>query len=158
MKLNNIRSQRSLLQTFKILYDEFDSKFSITQITNDSIVLDEISTFLMEVLNIVDNDDCDYIIASYVLNYDNVDGDFSIYDEPDEEILSPKRHTYSAERSYYSSVYFVESFDSHTYYLPSMMLWDIQEGHLSSEDSEHCDIEDITDTWDEEITIDEKNR
>ena len=157
---NHTEYDRALLEIMVQLehttHDEFDNIYTISEIVNESNVLDEITTFLMEILNIIDNDDCDFIIASYVLNYDNVDGDFSVYDEPGEEILLPKKSKYDATKEYYSSVLFVEHFDSHEYYLPSMMSWDIQEGYIDSEDSHYCGIEDIMDTWDEEIKIEKK--
>ena len=118
------------------------------------MVLDDVSGFITKVLNVKDNDDTDFIYASYILNYYNVDGDFSILEHDDEEILIPEEKSFKAVKTEWSQVYFKEVFVE-SYYLPCMMEFDIQEYYIDPLDDKGCGIEDINESWDREIHIEE---
>jgi hypothetical protein len=154
MKLNNIRNKRFLIGSFKEIQREFEDQYSLNSFEHDSTVLDEVSGFITKVLNVKDNDDTDFIYASYILNYYNVDGDFSILEHDDEEILIPEEKSFKAVKTEWSQVYFKEVFVE-SYYLPCMMSWDIEQYHIDPLEDKSCGIEDIQDSWDREIDIEE---
>jgi len=154
MKLNNIRNKRFLIGSFKEIQREFKDKYNIESFEYDPMILEEVSGFITKVLNVKDNDDIDFIYASYVLNYENVEGDFSILDHDDEEILIPEEKSFKAVKTEWSQVFFREVFVE-SYYLPCMMEWDIHEYHIDPLDDKGCGIEDINETWDREIDIEE---
>ena len=118
------------------------------------MILEEVSGFITKVLNVKDNDDIDFIYASYVLNYHNVEGDFSILDHDDEEILIPEEKSFKAVKTEWSQVFFREVFVE-SYYLPCMMEWDIHEYHIDPLDDKGCGIEDINESWDRDVIIEE---
>lgn len=154
MKLNNIKNKRFLIGSFKEIKREFGDEHNIDNFEHDPMVLDEVSGFITNVLNVKETSDVDFIYAAYVLNYHNVGGDFSILDHDDEEILFPKEKNFRAVKHEWSEVLFKEVFEE-SYYLPCMMSWDMQEYHIDPLHDDSCGIMDIQDSWDREIDIEE---
>ena len=154
MGINNIKNKRFLIGSFKEIEKEFGDNYSLNSFEHDPMVLDDVSGFITKVLNVKDQDDIDFIYASYVLNYENVEGDFSILEHDDEEILIPEEKEFKGVKTEWSQVFFKEVFVE-SYYLPCMMEWDIQEYHIDPLDDNGCGIQDIDDTWDREIYIEE---
>ena len=154
MKLNNIRNKRFLIGSFKEIQREFGGIYSLNSFEHDPMVLEEVSGFITRVLNVKDNSDIDFIYASYVLNYHNVEGDFSILDHDDEEILIPEEREFRGVKTEWAQVYFREVFVE-SYYLPCMMGWDIEQYHIDPLDDKSCGIQDINESWDREIHIEE---
>jgi hypothetical protein len=93
-------------------------------------------------------------LTSYILNYKNVDGDFTILDHEDEEILTPKLKKYQAIKTEARSVLFKETYEGE-YYLPVIMEHDITEYVIEPipDPYDGCNIEEIYDTWDTETDI-----
>jgi hypothetical protein len=154
MGINNIKNKRFLIGSFKEIEKEFGDKYSLDSFEHDPIILEEVSGFLTEVLNVKDNDDIDFIYASYVLNYHNVDGDFSILERDDEEILIPEEKSFKAVKTEWSQVLFKEVFVE-SYYLPCMMYFDIEQYNIDPIEDDSCGIIDVHDSWDTEVDIEE---
>lgn len=154
MKLNNIRNKRFLIGSFKEIQREFEDQYSLNSFEHDSMVYDVVSNFIIDVLNVKDTDDINFIYASYTLNYYNVDGDFSILEYDDEEILIPEEKEFKGVKTEWSQVFFKEVFVE-SYYLPCIMAWDIEQYHIDPLDDKSCGIEKINDTWDRDIDIEE---
>lgn len=154
MRINNIKNKRFLIGSFKEIEKEFGGKYSLDSFEHDPIILEEVSGFLTEVLNVKDNDDIDFIYASYVLNYHNVDGDFSILERDDEEILIPEEKSFKAVKTEWSQVLFKEVFVE-SYYLPCMMSFDIEQYNIDPIEDDSCGIIDVHDSWDTEVDIEE---
>ena len=154
MGINNIKNKRFLIGSFKEIEKEFGGKYSLDSFEHDPIILEEVSGFLTEVLNVKDNDDIDFIYASYVLNYHNVDGDFSILERDDEEILIPEEKSFKAVKTEWSQVLFKEVFVE-SYYLPCMMSFDIEQYNIDPIEDDSCGIIDVHDSWDTEVDIEE---
>lgn len=154
MRLNNIKNKRFIIESFKEIEREFGGQYSLHSFEHDPMVLDVVSGFLTKVLNVKETSDIDFIYASYVLNYHNVDGDFSILDHDDEEILIPEEKSFKAVKTEWSQVYFKEVFVE-SYYLPCMMAWNIEQYHINPLEDISCGIEDIQDTWDRDVDIEE---
>ena len=154
MGINNIKNKRFLIGSFKEIEKEFGDNYSLNSFEHDPMVLDDVSGFITKVLNVKDNDDTDFIYASYILNYYNVDGDFSILEHDDEEILIPEEKSFKAVKTEWSQVFFREVFVE-SYYLPCMMRWDIEQYHIDPMDDKSCGIQDIQDSWDRVIDIGE---
>jgi hypothetical protein len=154
MNLNNIKNKRFLIGSFKEIQREFGDIYSLNSFEHDPMVLEEVSGFITKVLNVKDNSDIDFIYASYLLNYENVEGDFSILDHDDEEILIPEEKSFKAVKTEWAQVFFKEVFEE-SYYLPCMMEWDIHQYHIDPLEDITCGIEDIQDSWDKEIDIEE---
>lgn len=152
MRLKNIKNRRFIIAAFKEIQSEFENMYSLNSFENDPMALEKVSDFISKVLNVKETSDIDFIYASYVLNYHNVDGDFSILDRDDEEILIPKEKSFEAVKSEWSQVYFEEKFVE-SYYLPCMMRYDITEFHIEPIEEGNCGIVDINDSWDTEILI-----
>ena len=152
MRLNNIKNRRFIIAAFKEIQREFEDNYSLNSFEHDTMVLEEVSGFLTKVLNVKETSDIDFIYASYVLNYHNVDGDFSILEHDDEEILIPEEKSFKAVKTEWSQVLFKEVFVE-SYYLPCMMSFDIQEYHIDSIEDDSCGIIDIHDSWDRVIDI-----
>jgi hypothetical protein len=154
MGINNIKNKRFLIGSFKEIEKEFGDNYSLNSFEHDPMVLDDVSGFITKVLNVKDQDDIDFIYASYILNYYNVDGDFSILEHDDEEILIPEEKSFKAVKTEWSQVFFREVFVE-SYYLPCMMRWDIEQYHIDPMDDKSCGIQDIQDSWDRVIDIGE---
>ena len=154
MKLNNVKNKRFIIESFKEIEREFGNQYSLDSFEHDPMVLDDVSGFITKVLNVKDNDDTDFIYASYILNYYNVDGDFSILEHDDEEILIPEEKSFKAVKTEWSQVLFKEVFVE-SYYLPCMMSWDIEQYHIDPLEDSSCGIENIHDSWDREVDISE---
>lgn len=154
MGINNIKNKRFLIGSFKEIEKEFGDNYSLNSFEHDPMVLDDVSGFITKVLNVKDQDDIDFIYASYILNYYNVDGDFSILEHDDEEILIPEEKSFKAVKTEWSTVLFKEVFVE-SYYLPCMMRWDIEQYHIDPMDDKSCGIQDIQDSWDRVIDIGE---
>lgn len=154
MGINNIKNKRFLIGSFKEIEKEFGDNYSLNSFEHDPMVLDDVSGFITKVLNVKDQDDIDFIYASYILNYYNVDGDFSILEHDDEEILIPEEKSFKAVKTEWSQVFFREVFVE-SYYLPCMMSWDIEQYHIDPMDDKSCGIQDIQDSWDRVIDIGE---
>ena len=154
MGINNIKNKRFLIGSFKEIEKEFGDTYSLDSFEHDPMVLDDVSGFITKVLNVKDQDDIDFIYASYILNYYNVDGDFSILEHDDEEILIPEEKSFKAVKTEWSQVFFREVFVE-SYYLPCMMRWDIEQYHIDPMDDKSCGIQDIQDSWDRVIDIGE---
>jgi len=154
MRINNIKNKRFLIGSFKEIEKEFGGKYSLDSFEHDPIILEEVSGFLTKVLNVKDNDDIDFIYASYVLNYHNVDGDFSILERDDEEILIPEEKSFKAVKTEWSQVLFKEVFVE-SYYLPCMMSFDIEQYNIDPIEDDSCGIIDVHDSWDTEVDIEE---
>jgi hypothetical protein len=152
MRLNNIKNKRFIIAAFKEIQREFEDNYSLYSFEHDSVVLEEVSGFLTKVLNVKETSDIDFIYASYVLNYHNVDGDFSILEHDDEEILIPEEKSFKAVKTEWSQVYFEEKFVE-SYYLPCMMSFDIEQYHIDPIEDDSCGIVEIHDSWDREINI-----
>tara|TARA_R110000823_G_scaffold304474_1_gene426159 strand:+ start:2089 stop:2595 length:507 start_codon:yes stop_codon:yes gene_type:complete len=152
MRLNNIKNKRFIIESFKEIKREFGGQYSLHSFEHDPMVLDDVSGFLTKVLNVKDQDDIDFIYASYILNYYNVDGDFSILEHDDEEILIPEEKSFKAVKTEWSQVLFKEVFVE-SYYLPCMMSWDIEQYQIDPLEDSSCGIENIHDSWDRKITI-----
>jgi len=154
MRLNNIKNKRFIIESFKEIEREFGGQYSLHSFEHDPMVLDVVSGFLTKVLNVKETSDIDFIYASYVLNYHNVDGDFSILDHDDEEILIPEEKSFKAVKKEWAQVLFKEVFVE-SYYLPCMMSFDIEQYHIDPLEDKSCGIEDIQDSWDRAIDIEE---
>ncbi len=152
MKLNNIRNKRFLIGSFKEIQKEFEGSYSLNSFEHDPMVYDEVSSFIIDVLNVKDTDDINFIYASYTLNYYNVDGDFSILEYDDEEILIPEEKSFKAVKTEYAEVLFKEKFEE-SYYLPCMMSFDIEQYHIDPLEDDTCGIINIRDSWDREIDV-----
>ena len=96
MNIKSIKNKRFLIGSFKIIKSEFGDEYDINDFESDIIVLETVTGFIQDVLNVKNIGDVDFIYASYILNYKNVDGDFTILDHEDEEILTPKLKKYQA--------------------------------------------------------------
>ena len=154
MNIKSIKNKRFLIGSFKLIKNEFEGRYSLNSFEHDPMVLDKVSGFLTNVLYVKDTDDVDFIYASYILNYYNVDGDFSILEHDDEELLIPEEKSFKAVKTEWSQVFFKEVFVE-SYYLPCMMSWDIEQSHIDPLEDKGCGIEDIQDSWDREIDIGE---
>ena len=152
MRLNNVKNKRFIIAAFKEIQREFEDNYSLDSFEHDTMVLEEVSGFLTKVLNVKETSDIDFIYASYVLNYHNVDGDFSILDHDDEEILIPEEKSFKAVKTEWSQVLFKEVFVE-SYYLPCMMSFDIEQYHIDPIEDDSCGIIEIHDSWDREINI-----
>jgi hypothetical protein len=152
MRLNNIKNKRFIIESFKEIEREFGGQYSLHSFEHDPMVLDVVSGFLTKVLNVKETSDIDFIYASYVLNYHNVDGDFSILDHDDEEILIPEEKSFKAVKKEWAQVLFKEVFVE-SYYLPCMMSFDIEQYHIDPIEDDSCGIIEIQDSWDREINI-----
>jgi hypothetical protein len=149
MNIKSIKNKRFLIGSFKMIKSEFGDEYDINDFESDIYVLETVS-------------------ASYILNYKNVDGDFTILDHEDEEILTPKLKKYQAIKTEARSVLFKETYEGE-YYLPVIMEHDITEYVIEPipdpyDGSEYviepipdpydgCNIEEIYDTWDTETDI-----
>ena len=96
MSIKSIKNKRFLKGAFKLIESEFGENWNINDFESDTYVLEMVSGFIQKILNVKDLNDVDFIYASYVLNYKNVGGDFTILDHEDEEILIPKLKKYQA--------------------------------------------------------------
>ena len=154
MNLNNIKNTKFLKGAFKMIQREFESKYTIEDFITEAWILEEISGYIRDVLNVPELEDIDFIYATYVLNYRNVEGDFSILDHDDEEILFPEKKEFRGVETHWSQVFFKSEYIG-SYYLPCMMDWDIQDHAIEPLNDAACNIQDINDTWDKEISIEE---
>ena len=156
MNIKSIKNKRFLLGSFKMIKSEFGDEYDIIDFESDIYVLEMVSGFIQKILNVKDLNDVDFIYASYVLNYKNVGGDFTILDHEDEEILIPKLKKYQAIKTEVKSVLFKETYEGE-YYLPLIMEYDIAEYAIGPIPDPHndCNIEEIYDTWDTETDIGE---
>ena len=156
MNIKSIKNKRFLIGSFKIIKSEFGDEYDINDFESDIIVLETVTGFIQDVLNVKNIGDVDFIYASYILNYKNVDGDFTILDHEDEEILTPKLKKYQAIKTEVKSVLFKETYEGE-YYLPVIMEHDITEYVIEPipDPYDGCNIEEIYDTWDTETDIGE---
>ena len=156
MNIKSIKNKRFLLGSFKMIKSEFGDEYDINDFESDIYVLETVSGFIQNVLNVKNIEDVDFIYASYILNYKNVDGDFTILDHEDEEILTPKLKKYQAIKTEVKSVLFRETYEGE-YYLPLIMEFDIAEYAIDPIPDPHnnCNIDDVYDSWDGEIDIGE---
>jgi hypothetical protein len=139
-----------------MIKSEFGDEYDINDFESDIYVLEMVSGFIQNILNVKDLNDVDFIYASYILNYKNVDGDFTILDHEDEEVLTPKLKKYQAIKTEVKSVLFKETYEGE-YYLPLIMEFDIAEYAIDPIPDPHndCNIDDVYDSWDREIDIGE---
>jgi len=156
MNIKSIKNKRFLIGSFKMIKSEFGDEYDINDFESDIYVLETVSGFIQNVLNVKNIGDVDFIYASYILNYKNVDGDFTILDHEDEEVLTPKLKKYQAIKTEVKSVLFRETYEGE-YYLPLIMEFDIAEYAIEPIPDPHnnCNIDDIYDSWDSEIDIGE---
>jgi len=156
MNIKSIKNKRFLIGSFKMIKSEFGDEYDINDFESDIHVLETVSGFIQNVLNVKTIEDNDFIYASYILNYKNVDGDFTILDHEDEEILTPKLKKYQAIKTEVRSVLFKETYEGE-YYLPLIMEFDIAEYAIEPipDPYDGCNIEEIYDTWDTETDIGE---
>lgn len=156
MSIQSIKNKRFLKGAFKLIESEFGDKYDINDFESDIYILEMVSGFIQDILNVKDLNDVDFIYASYVLNYKNVDGDFTILDHEDEEILTPKLKKYQAIKTEVKTVLFKETYEGE-YYLPVIMEFDIAEYEIEPIPDPYgdCNIEVIYDTWDTETDIGE---
>ncbi len=156
MNIKSIKNKRFLIGSFKMIKSEFGDEYDINDFESDIYVLETVSGFIQNVLNVKNIEDVDFIYASYTLNYKNVDGDFTILDHEDEEILTPKLKKYQAIKTEAKSVLFKETYEGE-YYLPVIMEFDIAEYAIEPIPDPHndCNIVEIYDTWDTETDIGE---
>jgi hypothetical protein len=154
MNIKSIKNKRFLIGSFKMIKSEFGDEYDINDFESDIYVLETVSGFIQNVLNVKNIEDVDFIYASYILNYKNVDGDFTILDHEDEEILTPKLKKYQAIKTEARSVLFKETYEGE-YYLPVIMEHDITEYVIEPipDPYDGCNIEEIYDTWDTETDI-----
>jgi len=156
MNIKSIKNKRFLIGSFKMIKSEFGDEYDINDFESDIYILEMVSGFIQNILNVKDLNDVDFIYASYILNYKNVDGDFTILDHEDEEVLTPKLKKYQAIKTEVKSVLFKETYEGE-YYLPLIMEFDIAESAINPIPDPHnnCNIDDIYDSWDSEIDIGE---
>lgn len=156
MNIKSIKNKRFLIGSFKMIKSEFGDEYDINDFESDIYVLEMVSGFIQNILNVKDLNDVDFIYASYILNYKNVDGDFTILDHEDEEVLTPKLKKYQAIKTEVKSVLFKETYEGE-YYLPLIMEFDIAEYAIDPIPDPHndCNIDDVYDSWDREIDIGE---
>jgi len=156
MNIKSIKNKRFLIGSFKMISSEFGNEYDIDDFESDIYVLETVSGFIQNVLNVKNIGDVDFIYASYILNYKNVDGDFTILDHEDEEILTPKLKKYQAIKTEVRSVLFKETYEGE-YYLPVIMEHEIAEYVIEPipDPYDGCNIEEIYDTWDTETDIGE---
>ena len=156
MNIKSIKNKRFLIGSFKMIKSEFGDEYDINDFESDIYVLETVSGFIQNILNVKDLNDVDFIYASYILNYKNVDGDFTILDHEDEEILTPKLKKYQAIKTEAKSVLFKETYEGE-YFLPVIMEWDIAEYAIDPipDPNDNCYIEEMYDTWDTETDIGE---
>ena len=154
MNIKSIKNKRFLIGSFKMIKSEFGDEYDINDFEYDIYVLETVSGFIQNALNVKNIEDVDFIYASYILNYKNVDGDFTILDHEDEEILTPKLKKYQAIKTEVRSVLFKETYEGE-YYLPVIMEHDIAEYVIKPipDPYDGCNIEEIYDTWDTETDI-----
>ena len=154
MNIKSIKNKRFLIGSFKMIKSEFGDEYDINDFEYDIYVLETVSGFIQNALNVKNIEDVDFIYASYILNYKNVDGDFTILDHEDEEILTPKLKKYQAIKTEVRSVLFKETYEGE-YYLPVIMEHDITEYVIEPipDPYDGCNIEEIYDTWDTETDI-----
>lgn len=156
MNIKSIKNKRFLKGAFKLIESEFGDKYDINDFESDIYVLEMVSGFIQDILNVKDLNDVDFIYASYVLNYKNVGGDFTILEHEDEEILIPKLKKYQAIKTEVKSVLFKETYEGE-YYLPLIMEFDIAEYAIDPIPDPHnnCNIDDVYDSWERELDIGE---
>ena len=140
-----------LKKIFKIIYNHIkgsDPSFINTDLFEDTSYYVEFSSFIQDKLSHTDSDEVDFIYASFSLNWEMYTSSFpEIYGE----VIRPEIKMYEGVRNYRASVIYNEYYH-HSTYLPIIFEYAIQE-YLIDEDNVESDVHD---TWDHEITIDEK--
>ena len=140
-----------LKKIFKIIYNHIkgsDPSFINTDLFEDTSYYVEFSSFIQDKLSHTDSDEVDFIYASFSLNWEMYTSSFpEIYGE----VIRPEIKMYEGVRNYGASVIYNEYYH-HSTYLPVMLEYMINEFQI---DEDHVDT-DIRDTWDQEISVEEK--
>jgi len=140
-----------LKKIFKIIYNyikEYDPSFINTDLFEETSVYEDIYTFIHDKLSHTEDDEVDFIYASFSLNWEMYTSSFpEIYGE----VIRPEIKMYEGVRNYGATVIYNEYFH-HSTYLPIIVEYAIQEYQIDEDNVES----DVHDTWDEEITINEK--
>ena len=140
-----------LKKIFKIIYNYIvgsDPNFDIADLFEDSNVYEDIYMFIQDKLSHTDSDEVDFIYASFSRNWEMYGSSFpEIYGE----VIKPELKMYEGVRNYGATVVYNEYYHHNTY-LPVMLEYMINEYQIDEDNVET----DIRDTWDHEITINEK--
>lgn len=140
-----------LKKIFKIIYkyiEDYDPSFNITDLFDEPSVYQDISTFIQDKLSHTDSDEADFIYASFSLNWEMYTSSFP---EIHGEVIIPEKKMYEGVRQYRATVIYNEYYH-HSTYLPIIIEYAITEYELIEDNVES----DVHDTWDHEITINEK--
>jgi hypothetical protein len=144
-------SDTYLKKIFKIIYNHVigsNPSFDISELFDDSNVYEDIYMFIQDKLSHTDADEVDFIYASFSLNWEMYESSFpEIYGE----VIKPELKMYEGVRNYGATVVYNEYYHHNTY-LPVMLEYMINEYQIDEDNVET----DIRDTWDHEITINEK--
>jgi hypothetical protein len=144
-------SDTYLKKIFKIIYNHvigLDPSFDITDLFHERSVYEDIFMFIQDKLSHTDADEVDFIYASFSRNWEMYGSSFpEIYGE----VIKPKLKMYEGVRRYGATVIYNEYYHHNTY-LPVMLEYMIDEYQINEDNIET----DIHDTWDHEITINEK--
>ena len=140
-----------LKKIFKIIYNHIkgsDPSFINTDLFEDTSYYVEFSSFIQDKLSHTDSDEVDFIYASFSLNWEMYTSSFpEIYGE----VIRPEIKTFEGVKRYGATVIFNEFYHQNTY-LPIMLEYAINEYQIDEDNIES----DVHDTWDHEITINEK--
>ena len=144
-------SDTYLKKIFKIIYNHVigsNPSFDISELFDDSNVYEDIYMFIQDKLSHTDSDEVDFIYASFSRNWEMYGSSFpEIYGE----VIKPELKMYEGIRNYGATVVYNEYYHHNTY-LPVMLEYMINEYQIDEDNVET----DIRDTWDHEITINEK--
>lgn len=140
-----------LKKIFKIIYNDIkgsDPSFSITDLFHEPSVYEDIFMLIQNKLSHTDSNDVDFIYASFSLNWEMYASSFpEIYGE----VIRPEIKMYEGVRNYIATAIYNEYYH-HSTYLPIMFEYAINEYQIDEDNVET----DIQDSWDHEITINEK--
>jgi len=140
-----------LKKIFKIIYNHLigsDPNFDIADLFDDSNVYEDVYMFIQDKLSHTDADEVDFIYASFSRNWEMYTSSFpEIYGE----VIKPELKMYEGVRNYGATVVYNEYYHHNTY-LPVMLEYMINEYQIDEDNVET----DVRDTWDHEITINEK--
>lgn len=140
-----------LKKIFKIIYNYIkgaNPSFDISDLFDEQNVYEDIFMFIQDKLSHSDADEVDFIYASFSLNWEMYASSFpEIYGE----VIKPKLTTFEGVRRYGATVVYNEFYHQNTY-LPIMLEYAINEYQI---DEDNIETE-VHDTWDHEISINEK--
>lgn len=140
-----------LKKIFKIIYNHIkgsDPSFEITDLFHETSIYEDIFMLIQDKLSHTDSNEVDFIYASFSLNWEMYASSFpELYGE----VIRPEIKMYEGVRNYGATVIYNEYYH-HSTYLPIMLEYAITEYQIDEDNVES----DIRDTWDHDITINEK--